>query len=164
MPADRVGWVDPEPDLVDTRDVADLRALLAIVPWKVLGSAEALWLNPNFADQSTRVGGADADIIMGDLLLDLKVVTKCSPRRDLRQLIGYLLLARAAVRDEPTFPAITRIGVYYARHGHLSTLPASDFIARPAFRSVEKRFFVKADRLFRTRLTGSKPRKKRRTR
>jgi|SRR5882724_8531034 len=160
----RVGWVDPEPELVDIRDVADLRVLVAILPWKALGSGEALWLNPNFADQSTRVGGADADIIMGDLLLDLKVVTKCSPRRDLRQLIGYLLLARAAVRDDPTFPTIARIGVYYARHGHLWTVPASDFIAHPAFRSVEKRFFVKADRLFRTRVTGSKPRQKQRTR
>jgi len=134
----RVGWVDPEPELVDIRDVADLRVLVAILPWKALGSAKALWLNPNFADQSTRVGGADADIIMGDLAVGPEVVTKCSPRRDLRSSLGTAPRSRSRP-DDPTFPTIARIGVYYAPARTPLDRAASDFIAHPAFRSVEKR-------------------------
>ena len=50
-------------------------------------------LNPNFAG-SADVGGADADIIAGDSLIDFKSTIKARPvaGRDLYQLLGYACL------------------------------------------------------------------------
>lgn len=55
--------------------------------------AERVTLNPTF-DGSRDVGGADADMIIGDTLVDLKTSRQQRPcdRQDLWQLVGYVLL------------------------------------------------------------------------
>ena len=70
-------------------------------------------LNPNF-DGSIDVGGADADLIVGDMLIDIK--TSKRPTIDLkwlRQLLGYMLL------DYSDHHEISSIGLYMARQGIL---------------------------------------------
>jgi hypothetical protein len=140
--------VDPEPEYIDPRDLADIRALFAIAPWQMLGSEDPLWLNPEFGAQSLRVGGADADLITGDRLLDLKTTKNALARGSLRQLLGYMVLARAARRYERAFPTIRSVGVYYARHGRLWLLPTSQFTDQPAFKAFEKGFFKRAEEIF----------------
>jgi hypothetical protein len=68
--------------------------------------------NPVF-DGSSDVGGADADLIVGDCLFELKTATRAQPsqmRRWLRQLVGYMLL------DYGDSLGIRRVAVYSARH------------------------------------------------
>ncbi len=146
----RVRYVEPDPEKVDAADVLDVLALLEIVPWNVLGSEASVLLNPSFGAQSKRVGGADADLICGDRLVDLKTATQPTPRGDLRQLLAYLILARAARAEDASFPAVASLGVYYARHGHLWTLPAAQFTDQSSFLGVERRFFERADELYAT--------------
>jgi hypothetical protein len=79
-------------------------------------------LNPAF-DGSRHVGGADADIILNDVLLDIKATIK--PRLEsswLYQLLGYVLLDYA---DEYKMQGV---GLYLARQGVLFEWNLADFI------------------------------------
>ncbi len=61
-------------------------------------------------------GGADADLLRGDLLIDLKTTAKgFLERTALRQTVGYLILARRACVRDKTLPKPRRVGVYFAR-------------------------------------------------
>ncbi|MER6523415.1 UvrD-helicase domain-containing protein [Streptomyces sp. NPDC001553] len=72
------------------------------------------------------IGGADADYILGGLLLDCKA-TK-DPRRlgreEIYQLAGYLLL------DYDHQFGIDQVGLYLSRQGGLITWDAADFLRR----------------------------------
>jgi hypothetical protein len=73
---------------------------------------------------SLDVGGADADLIIGDLLLDLKataIATKAR-REDFLQLIGYVLL------DYDDRYGIARMGIYLTRFGTLITWAVKEFL------------------------------------
>ncbi|WP_282698088.1 UvrD-helicase domain-containing protein [Streptomyces sp. CC208A] len=80
---------------------------------------------PVFAG-SADIGGADADYILGGLLLDCKA-TK-DPRRlgreEIYQLAGYLLL------DYDDQFGIDQVGLYLSRQGGLITWDAVDFLRR----------------------------------
>jgi hypothetical protein len=143
----RNGFCDPEPERVEAEDLADVLALVDMVPWERLGTSSLLWLNPSFGSASSRVGGADADIIAGDRLLDLKTTSKPTVPEDLRQLLGYLVLARAAREEDPSFPVISTLGIYHGRHGHLWTVDATMVASHPEFAAFETGLFKRADEL-----------------
>jgi hypothetical protein len=93
-----------------------------------------LRLNPPFGEASGLVGGADADLIAGDPLADVKVTKKGEVQGVyLDQLLGYLLLARRCAAEDVTFPTVKRLGIYFARHGHLLTQEAASILPGPAF-------------------------------
>ena len=75
---------------------------------------------PEFAG-SRAVGGADADLIVGNCLYDIK--TTVNPRKalpkDLRQLIGYVLL------DWDNKYTLDQVGFYYSRQATYMTWPLS---------------------------------------
>jgi hypothetical protein len=130
-------------------DIQDLVDLLAIAPFDELLHDKLLLLNPNFRQTSHLVGGADCDLITGDLLVDFKT-TKKSEIQDnhLDQILGYFLLARKQRLIEPTFPVINRLGLYYCRHGYLWSLDASVWTSHPEFPGIEQWFFQRADEVF----------------
>jgi hypothetical protein len=68
----RAGWFDPTFDQADPEDVKDLLALLKAVPFDRLIDRKVMLLNPTFGEASLLVGGADADLIAGDMLIDFK--------------------------------------------------------------------------------------------
>ena len=87
--------------------------------------AQARVCGPVFTG-STDIGGADADFILGGLLLDCKATTR--PRQleapEIYQLAGYLLL------DYDDRYRIDRVGLYLSRQGHLLTWTVPDFLNR----------------------------------
>lgn len=120
--------------------------LLAIVPFDDLMHDKTLLLNPNFGETSLLVRGADADLIAGDLLVDLKTTKKGEIKSEyLDQILGYLLLARKQHSVDPTFPVINRLGMYFCRHGYLWSLDASVWTSHPEFLGVEHWFFQRAE-------------------
>ena len=119
--------------------------MLEIVPWDFLVDGETLLLNPTFGESSAMVGGADADLIAGDLLIDIKTTTKKAMNpTELDQLFGYFLLARNERKTDPDFPDIRRVGLYFSRHGHLCTWNVSQWTGHPEFLSIEDWFFTHA--------------------
>ncbi|HEX4591511.1 MAG TPA: hypothetical protein VH120_16360 [Gemmataceae bacterium] len=141
----RVRFFDATFQQAAAEDIETLTRLLAIVPFDQLAHPEVLMLNPTFGDASREVGGADADIIAGDMLVDVK--TRKDAEVDsttLDQLLGYLILARRHRKQDQSFPEIRRVGVYLSRYGHLWTAAASDWTSHPVFAEVEQWFFEKA--------------------
>jgi len=94
----------------------------------LLGAADALLqtsalrpliLNPAFGAASRAVGGADADLIAGDMVIEVKTTGKPLVEREhLRQLIGYVALAAASGS-----PPLAAVAVYLARYGVLKRVP-----------------------------------------
>jgi hypothetical protein len=78
---------------------------------------------PVFAG-SADVGGADADFIVGGLLIDCKATTRPHTihRSAVQQLAGYLLL------DYDDAYGIDRVGLYLSRQGALITWNVPDFL------------------------------------
>ena len=78
---------------------------------------QAHWLNPTF-EGSNDVGGADADLITGSTLIDIKsTVNPKVGRLLLWQLLGYALL------DYSNQYGIDGVGVYLSRQGHFLEWP-----------------------------------------
>ena len=145
----RAGLLDPHFEKVEAEDVKDLAALLAIVPFDRLLHAKVMLLNPAFGESSELVGGADADLICGDLLLDFKTTKDDKVRtHTLDQLLGYVILCRRQRAIQRGFPAVKRAGFYFARHGHLWELSTEVWTQRPEFLEIEQWFIEHAKRTF----------------
>ncbi|MEV0348347.1 hypothetical protein AB0H88_21450 [Nonomuraea sp. NPDC050680] len=72
---------------------------------------------------SADVGDADADLITGGLLLDVKASTKATAgRKEFYQLIGYVLL------DYDDRYRIDSVGLYLSRFGRLITWTVTDYL------------------------------------
>jgi sugar-specific transcriptional regulator TrmB len=141
----RARRLDPRFEEADPEDVEDLLSLLAVVPFDSLLHDKVMLLNPHFRQMSEVVGGADADLITGDTLVDFKTrkrgeVQVC----DLDQLFGYYLLARRLRQVDPTFPELNRLALYFCRHGYLWVVDATAWTVNPQFSEVEEWFFKRA--------------------
>ena len=137
----RAGYMDPAMDVADPGDVQDILQLLAVAPYSKLAHPTTMYLNPTFGHYSLVVGGADCDLISGDALIDIKVTKKDNiDARYVRQLVSYIILARGARKEDTTFPDIRSIGVYFARHAHLWTLPVKSITGNPQFPEVESAY------------------------
>jgi hypothetical protein len=144
--------LEPGFEQADLDDVADLLNLLAMVPFGLLLHPGKLLLNPTFGQVSALVGGADTDLIAGDILVDFKVTKAGEVTGDyLDQLLGYLLLARRRAREDASFPAINRLGVYFARHGYLWSHEVAAWTEYPQFADVAEWFFERAKEVFQGR-------------
>lgn len=63
------------------------------------------------------IGGADIDLVVDDMILDIKTTVDGTCRREyLNQLLGYYLLyLEAGVSELPRRPSIRRLGLYLSR-------------------------------------------------
>ena len=148
-PVYRALRLDPRFEDADSEDVEDLLAMLNIIPFDSLLHKDSLLLNPTFGESSQIVGGADADLIAGNLLVDFKVTKKGEMSvRDLDQLLGYYFLARRQRHLDPKFPEIKGVALYFCRHGHLWPLDVATWIDQPEFLDIEKWFFSHAKEVF----------------
>jgi hypothetical protein len=128
-------WRSPFTSLKPTARLKDLLAL-AERPW-VQDVRDLSWtfydnygyllsrpavLNPTFAGSSW-VDGADADLIVGGCLIDIKCTVKPGPSRmAVYQLLGYALL------DDGDRHGIRSLGIYLARQGVLVEWPVTAFV------------------------------------
>lgn len=131
----RAYQLDPALTEADPDDVRDVVELLAIVPYELLSDPKVMLMNPTFGAFSSVVGGADADLISGDLLVDIKTTKAADLKPDvIRQLLVYLILAqRAHAADNEVFPVVRRVGIYFSRHGHLWQMPTEQIIEHPRY-------------------------------
>jgi len=141
----RARCYDPDYENAEPEDVADILAMLALTPFGLLAPSAEIYLNPVFDNASHAVGGADADLISGDLLIDVKTSKQDRIQaEDLDQLFGYLLLARRARRESRRFPLVRRLGLYYARFAYPVLLDATCWTDHPLFGATEHWFFERA--------------------
>ena len=85
----RSGKVVEELGTVHYEDIKDLKKLISIVNPKIFKAKKTCILNPTFGKASVLVGGADADIILDDMLIDIKTTKFFKVQRQAyNQLIG----------------------------------------------------------------------------
>lgn len=149
----------PEPTLGDTdpKDIEDLVALFRLFEKQTwLRGKKHVFLNPTFGRASALVGHADCDLILDDVLIEIK----CIKNRDFfgpvfHQLLGYYILSTiGGVGEPPRFHEINHLGIYYARHGELLVFPVQDFIPKSDLADIQKWFKKLARQHLSTRPTA----------
>ena len=134
-PIHRAGFIDENMGNVKDEDIEDLRKLLSIVDPKLFKAQHLCMLNPTFGEASRLVGGADADLLIDDLLIDVKTTKKLNFQTTFfHQLMGYVVLHEIAhVGDLKPKPPVTKAGIYFARHAHLHVFQLDAVINRDSF-------------------------------
>ena len=119
---------------IDANDIQDLRNLVSILDtnqWK----ANKCLLNPTFGKASVLVGGADADLVLDDTLIDIKTTKYLElKRRDFDQILGYYTLHTiAGVGEiEPKIP-IRKLAIYFSRHAYLHVFKVEEIVNPQTF-------------------------------
>jgi hypothetical protein len=112
--------------------IADLEAMLDLVPAQEFRAKQRCLLNPHFGTASQLVGGADADLLIDDTLIDIKCGKHLTLDREIfNQLLGYYLLSCiGGVHGCRSRANIKYLAVYYARYGLLHRMRVADFIVQ----------------------------------
>ena len=146
----RSGYIDDSLGVAHEEDVEDLSKLLSIADIGHFKAKNICLLNPTFGGASALVGGADADLLVDDTLIDIKV-TKI-PKYDrmyFNQLIGYFVLhwlhGIGGIRPKLR---ILRIGVYFARQAHLEVYNLKELINTITFPSFAGWFVDRAKKQY----------------
>lgn len=121
--------IDSNFDDQNSDDIRDLHSLISLVDITKFTAKQKCYLNPTFGEGSILVGGADADLIIDNTLIDIKTTKDLKlGREELNQILGYYILSLiGGVNDNPDNRPIEKIGLYFARYGELWTLPIQQF-------------------------------------
>lgn len=113
----------------DEADIEDIEKQFSLIDDKLFMAKNICLLNPTFGEGSMIVGGADADFVIDDKLIDIKTTKKLElPLNNFCQLIGYLLLHRISGIDRRKELEINHLGIYYSRYGYLFLFNIQDLI------------------------------------
>ncbi len=118
-PIYRAGYIDPNIHVVDDGDIQDLRNLINLVDKNNFIAKEICLLNPTFGKASSLVGGADADIVIDNRIIDMKTTKFLQLKeQDFHQLIGYYVLSLLGGIDGSKHKIdIETVSIYFCRHG-----------------------------------------------
>jgi guanylate kinase len=108
--------------IIDPDDILELNNLIKAVDFSQFKAESQCILSPRFNDASKLVGGAEADILIDNKLIDIKTTQKLSITRDMfNQIIAYYILGRIGGVSERKINGknVEQVGFYFARHGIL---------------------------------------------
>jgi hypothetical protein len=145
-PIFRAWIVDENLGNVYREDLDDLRKLISLVEPQSFKATRLCLLNPTFGEASLLIGGADADLVIDDAIIDIKTIKKLGLRRDyFYQLMGYFVLHQiAGVGGLTPKPEISRVGIYFSRYAYLYTLDLGDIIQPETFPAFVDWFITRA--------------------
>ena len=102
-------------------DIKDLQCLVKLVDRTSFTATRRCILNPTFGRSSLDLGGADADFIIDDALIEIKTTKFLEFKREhFRQLMGYYILNS---REHNMYGKLEKLGVYFSRFGKLLAFP-----------------------------------------
>lgn len=106
---------------IDANDIRDLRNLISILDSEQWQVHRVCLLNPTFGGASRLVGGADADLVLDDTLIDIKTTKYLElKRRDFDQLLGYYTLHTiGGIGEVEPKIRIDKLAIYFSRHAYL---------------------------------------------
>jgi hypothetical protein len=95
-------------------EIADLKRLCSVIPPESLVARQRCILNPTFGDASVMIGGADADLIIDNTLLDCKVTGRYRLLGEyVHQVLGYyLLLLLSGTANGVKAEGINQLSIY----------------------------------------------------
>jgi len=146
-PIIRSGFGHDDVGIIDSKDIRDLRNLVDVIDKDRFKARYTCLLNPRFGKASNLVGGADADVILDDTLIDIKTTIDFRfDRSFFDQLMGYYTLN--CINNENRFGEdsdIKSIAVYFSRHGYLHSIPLDEIINPLTFPDFIKWFVERAN-------------------
>jgi hypothetical protein len=115
----------------------DCLNLVRAINREMIAAKQRVALNPSFGEASSLVGGADADFVIDDTLVDIKTTKyfQITPAM-IHQLVGYRIMLAACELYGSTAqgaPAITHGAIYFSRHATLERFRYLDLIDRQDF-------------------------------
>lgn len=123
----RSGIIDKKFGFVYKKDVDDVKNLISIIKKDTFMAKKLVILNPTFNSASSLVGGADADLVIDDTLIDIKTTKHLEFKRDkFNQLIGYYILYKIGGITNFKNVKIKKLGIYFSRYGILHTFNVDD--------------------------------------
>ena len=142
----RAKVVDKNLGDVHKEDMDDLFKLISLIDPQFFEASRLCLLNPTFGEVSSLVGGADADLVIDNAIIDIKTTKNFrSDREDFNQLIGYFVLHEiAGFGNLAPRQSITRVGIYFARFGYLHTIDLDGIIRPETFPNFVKWFVARA--------------------
>ncbi len=131
----RMGKIAPNSQPIEQADIDDVKALINLVDFTQFTSQGLVLLNPTFGLISHQIGGADADLVIDDLLIDIKTKKRFElARDDVNQLMGYYTLSKIDEIDgAPEGHEIKRLGTYLARYAQLFVFNVADVVNPATF-------------------------------
>ena len=147
----RAKIIDKNLGNINKNDVKDLRNLISVVDLNNFELKNNCFLNPNFGKASKLIGGADADLIINDMLIEIKTTKTLEMRRDTyNQLIGYYTLYKIAGINGVAEPnEIKKLGVYFSRYGYLHVYNVEEIIDETKFPEYKEWFKERVTQLYR---------------
>ena len=142
----RAGIIDENLGVAHREDIEDLHNLAININPDLFQTSEICFLNPTFGDGSRLVGGADADLLIDDTLIDVKTTMKLQLKRDhINQLLGYYILhGVSGIGEHSQKLQITKIGIYFSRFAYLHILDLYQIINQETFPSFVDWFLERA--------------------
>ncbi len=136
--------------VVHKDDIQDLKNLISAVNKRTFTAKRLCVINPTFGSASDLVGGADADLVVDDTLIDIKTTKKLTLERSaLNQVLGYYVLHHiAGVGELNPKPAITKVAIYFSRFGCLYVVPLSELVDSTTFPKFVQWFQKRATEAF----------------
>ena len=119
----------------DKADIRDLKAILSVVDERIFTSTKLCLVNPTFGAASVLVGGADADLVIDDTLIDIKTTKNLVlDRKMLDQVLGYYVLhcIGSVGGLKPKIP-INKLAIYFSRYGYLHVIQVSELVNMSTF-------------------------------
>lgn len=149
------GYGDENLGTAYKEDVQDLQNLIAVVTKDLFRAKDVCLLNPTFGSASTLVGGADADLLVDDTLIDIKTTKNFRLDADhFFQLLGYCVLHRiGGIGDSEPKRKIKKLAIYYSRHAHLEVFELQDIVNPKTFPKFVKWFSIRARQMHKSRIT-----------
>lgn len=150
-PIYRAGRIDENMGSVNEGDVQDLKNLISLVRVEEFNSNKYCFLNPTFNEASSLVGGADADIIIDNQIIDIKTTKKLDISREMfNQIIGYYVLGwiGGIGKERIDISNITDIGFYFSRYGIKYMYKVEDIINPSTFPDFVDNFIDYAKKIF----------------
>ena len=131
----RAGFVDENLGIAYREDVRDLRKLISLVNSADFRSRRICLLNPDFGVGTRLIRGADADLFIDGMLIDIKTTKSLKlTRNDFNQLLGYLAMHEIwGMNDRKRRPRVSKLGIYFARHGLLQVFDVRDVVCNGRF-------------------------------
>jgi hypothetical protein len=146
----RMGRIEQQLGKVDFRDIEDLVELFGSLDIKSWFAKDVCFLNPTFGKASLMVKGADADIVIDNLLIDVKTTTALGmSRKTFDQLIGYYILySLDGIQGATDESIIKKLGCYSSRYGELISFDVVDVIDMNRLGDIQDWFVKKARDIF----------------
>lgn len=110
------------------QDALDLKNLLSAIPNDIFIPRHTCLLNPTFGLGSHLVGGADADLVIDNTIIDLKTTIKPWLYQDhYNQIVGYYILSRlGAVKNAAPHLQIKTLAIYSSRYAYLYSVAVAE--------------------------------------